>query len=43
MKYFGCDSDENKLNFLRALLCYEKLEDILKDSTIDQVRHFLSI
>jgi len=36
IRYFGCDSDENKSNFLRVLLCYEKLEDIQKVSMIDQ-------
>ena len=41
MKYFGCESDEDKANFLRVLLCYEKLEDIKKESTIDQVSIFL--
>lgn len=37
MKYFGCDSDEDKNNFLRILLCYEKQEDICKESSVDQV------
>lgn len=41
MKFFGCESDENKENFLRILLCYEKLEDILKESTVDQVSQIL--
>jgi hypothetical protein len=36
MQYFGCDTEENKTNFLRILLCYEKLEDILKECTVDQ-------
>ncbi len=40
MKYFGCDSDEDKDNFLRILLCYEKKDDICKESTLDQVKHF---
>lgn len=38
MKYFGCDSDEDKSNFLRILLCYEKQEDICKESSVDQVK-----
>ena len=37
MKYFGCDSDEDKSNFLRVLLCYEKQEDICKETVVDQV------
>ena len=36
MVYFGCDAS-NETNFLRILLCYEKLEDVLKESlSIDQ-------
>jgi hypothetical protein len=37
MEYFGCDSDENKINFLKVLLIYEKLEDILKETSLEQV------
>lgn len=37
MEYLGCDQDEYKLSFLRILLVYEKLEDIQKECTVDQV------
>ena len=37
LEFFGCNDEENKINFLRALLVYEKLEDIQKESPIDQV------
>lgn len=36
VSFFGCDSDDNRVNFLRALLIYEKLEDIEKETSIDQ-------
>lgn len=37
MGFFGCESDEDKLNFLKVLLIFEKLEDILKEATIETV------
>lgn len=37
MAYFGCDSDDKKNDFLRVLLVYEKLEDVLKEGPVDQV------
>jgi hypothetical protein len=41
MKFFGCDTDESKLSFLKVLLVYEKLEDILKETSIEQVKLIL--
>ena len=38
MDYFGCNTDENKIHFLKVLLIYEKLEDILKESSLEQVK-----
>ena len=43
MKFFGCDTDESKLSFLKVLLVYEKLEDILKETSIEQVKEFFSL
>ena len=37
MGFFGCESDEDKLNFFKVLLIFEKLEDILKEATIETV------
>jgi hypothetical protein len=37
MAYFGCDSDDKKNDFLRVLLVYEKYDDVLKESPLDQV------
>lgn len=37
MEYFGCNDEENRINFLRLLLVYEKLEDTLKEGPVDQV------
>lgn len=37
MEYFGCNDKENRVNFLKILLIYEKMEDILKEGPIDQV------
>ena len=37
MAYFGCDSDDKKNDFLRVLLVYEKYDDVLKESPVDQV------
>ena len=35
--YFGCNSDDKKKDFLRLLLVYEKLDDVLKEGPVDQV------
>jgi hypothetical protein len=40
VEYFGCDSEENRIQFLKALLVYEKAEDIVKDCSLDQVNIF---
>jgi hypothetical protein len=37
MDFFGCESDEDKVNFLKILLIFEKLEDIQKEGTIETV------
>ena len=39
MNIFGCGADKNRQYFLKALLVYEKLEDILQKTTIEQVRN----
>lgn len=36
MNYFGCESDEDKADFLRIILCYEKIDDIKKETPVDQ-------
>jgi hypothetical protein len=41
MNFFGCESDEDKLNFLKILLIFEKLEDILKEATIETVNGYI--
>ena len=41
MEYFGCEAEENRANFLRILLSYEKLDDILKECPVDQVKLFV--
>jgi hypothetical protein len=39
MGYLGCDTDEYRIHFLRVLLVYEKVDDILKESSIDMVKN----
>ena len=38
MKFFGCDAEEDRVHFLRVLLVYENMEDVLKESPVDQVQ-----
>jgi hypothetical protein len=37
MNFLGCDTDEYRIHFLRVLLVYEKVDDILKECSIDMV------
>ncbi|RNA19736.1 nucleolar 9 [Brachionus plicatilis] len=43
LDYFGLNTEENKIHVLRALLVYQKLDQIQKESPIDQVLFVLDL